>query len=900
LLVNRLLPALALALIALAAPSAVRAQSADGGIGDNGVYQTRLANGLQVVVVEDRAAPVVHTSVWYRFGSLYETPGKTGLAHALEHMMFRGTPEISAGGLDDIMARLGAQMNGQTDYDYTNYLLDMPADRVGIALQIEADRMQKLSLQPNEWAIEQRAVLNEIDGDESSPFYNLLSRVRAAAYPDLPAGRTPSGVRSDVANATVADLRKYYQEWYEPNNAALVVAGDVDHNTIFAMAKRDFGAIPKRALPAHQFTHPKAATGKVVDAEFPFPFEVLDLAYAVPGDTEPGEPAISTLSSLIPNERGPFYQALVETNVALAIEANADTQLRGGLMHIFIVLNPGHTGAEAQKVFQATMDSVLKSGFDPDLVTAAKRETLAERAYAADSIGGYGDLVGYTYGIVGERDRDEDSRLAALTSDSLLAAARTYLATPNVVGHLTPNDKPAARSSQKSDAANSDNFSDRAPNGPIVVPADIRAQLRKPTTARSKLAPVEFTLRNGLRVIVQEKRDRPTVYIGGSIASSPGFVPPGKEGISRLASAVAGFGTEHYDFTQLRKATDDIGASIDLGQRFSAHGFAHDFETLLALLADGEQHPAFPDRWLSLERSQLANSVTTEQSISGVMVDRAYMQRLLSPDDPALRYPSPSSVASITRQDLLDYTKRYWRPDLTTIAIVGDITPERARRAVEAAFGSWSNQGATPSLSQLPLPPPHTGHAYVGTDANQVFIQLGQPAVARSSRDYDTFKLLSEMLGGPGYFQSRLWQELRQKRGLVYSVSTEVKSDKDRGDLEIQLNAAPRNVAAAIAIVRDQLERLRTQPVTATELQEAKVRIVSEALLNEASASGQLDEILQIAQDHLPLDYFSTLSQRYAGITAADIQRVAKEYVEPDRLIQVYAGPSGPWANHAL
>lgn len=897
---NRLLSAIALiSAVVLAAP-AVRAQDATAGIGDRGVYQTRLANGLQVIVVEDHVAPVIHTAVWYRFGSLYETPGKTGLAHGLEHMMFRGTGQISAGGLDDIIARMGAQMNGQTDYDYTNFVFDMPADRLNIAVQIEADRMHHLALRASDWNIERRAVLNEIDGDESSPFFNLLSRVRAAAYPGLPAGRTPVGVRADVASSTVADLRKYYQEWFAPNNAALVVAGDVNHEQVFALAKRDFGGIPSTKLPAHVSRHPQAATGKVVQAEFPFPFEVLDLAYAVPGDTEPGEPAISTLSSLIPNERGPFYQALVESNIALAIEANADTQLRGGLMHVFVVLNPGHTGEEAQQIFQATMNRVLAQGFDLDLVNAAKLQTLAERVYSADSIGGSGDLVGYTYGVVGERNRDEDARLAALTPQTLLQAARTYLATPNVVGHLTPNDKPQRSSSQKSNAAASDNFSDRVPNGPIVEPASIRAQLRTPTTARSKLAPVQFTLPNGMRVIVQEKHDRSTVYIGGAIASSPAFVPPGKEGIIRLTDALADFGSEHYDFTQLRKATDDIGASVSLGQHFSAHGFSRDFETLLAILADGEEHPAFPDRWLALERSQLSNSINTEQSISGVMVDRAYMQRLLAPEDPALRYASQESIAGLTRDDLIAYTKQYWRPDLTTIAIVGDVSAARVRKAVEDAFGSWNNSGPTPSIKQGPLPAPHTGHAYVGTDANQVFIQLGQPAVARTSRDYDAMNLLTEIVGGPGFFESRLWQELRQKRGLVYSVSSQIKSDPDRGDFEIQLNASPQNVEAAISIVRDQLARLRTQPVSQTELNEAKVRLVSEALLNEASANGQLSEVLEIAQNHLPLDYYSSLTQRYASITPADLQRVAKVYLQPDRLIQVYAGPQGPWSTRAL
>lgn len=881
-----------------AAPAS--AQAADIGIGDRGIYTATLPNGLDVIVVEDRAAPVVHTSMWYRFGSLYETPGKTGLAHALEHMMFRGTTEISAGGMDDITARLGAQMNGQTDYDYTEFMFDMPADKLNVALQIEADRMQHLALRASEWAIERRAVLNELDGDDSSPFYNLLARVREAAYPGSAAGRTPAGLRSDVAAATVSDIRRYYEEWYAPNNAALVVSGDVSHAAVFALARRDFAAIPARKLPAHAFVHPKAATGKVVEAQFPFPFEVLDLAYAIPGDTEPGEPAVSTLATLIPNQRGPFYQALVQSNIAVELDANSDTQLRGGLMHVFMVLNPGHTGAEAQRAFQAAMDRVLQTGFDPDLVAAAKRATIAERAYAADSIGGFGDLTGYTYGIVGERNHNEDDRLAALTPGDLLRTARTYLATPNVVGHLTPNDKPSGAASQKTTATVSDTFSGRTPSGPIVEPPAIRAELRSPSTSRSTLAPVRYTLPNGLRIVVQTKTDRPTVYIGGSIASSPQFAPQGQEGIVRLASAVAPFGSSHYDFTQLRKALDDIGASLDLGQSFSAHGFSRDFRTLLSMLADGEEHPMFPENWLSLERSQLANSVTTEQSISGVLVDRAYLQNLLAPTDPSLRFASGDSIASITRDDLLAYTHKYWRPDLTTIAIVGDVTPEQARDAVASAFGMWPNEGERPAVSLPPIPPAHAGHAYVGTVANQVYVQLGQPAVSRSSADYDAFSLLSEIIGGSGYFESRLWQELRQKRGLVYSVASELKSDRDRGDLEIDLSASPDNVAAAIAIVRDEFNRLRAHPVSATELAEAKLRLSSSALLQEASAEGQLAQTLNIGENGLSTSYYRTLQERYAGITPADIQRVAQTYLRPGALIEVFAGPEGPWSSHAL
>ncbi len=514
-------------LLAVALPQAAAAQN---GPGDAGIFTTTLHNGLHVVVVEDRAAPVVQTAVWYGFGSLQETPGKTGLAHALEHMLFRGTPEISSGGLDDIVARLGAQMNGETNYDFTQFYFLMPADKLDVALYIDADRMQHAALRASDWAIERNAVLNEIDGDASSPFFNLLARVRAAAFPGQPSGRTPLGNREDVARATVADIARYYQEWYAPNNATLVIAGDVNHVTAFAKAQRYFGAIPPKRLPARLKASPVAARGQTVEAQFPFPFEILDLAYAIPGDKQRGEPAMSTLATLIENQRSPFYRALVQSNIALAIEANADTQLRGGLLHVFVVLNPGHSGAEAQSVFQSTLDAVLQNGFDPDLVVAAKRLTLAERLFAADSIGGIGDLAGYTYGIVGEKIADEDARLAALTGIDLLAAARTYLSRPTVVGHLTPNESPPRGNSEKTTAAATDDFSKRVPNGPIVEPAWIAKAVRTPTTARSVLQPTAFTLSNGVRVIVQTKTDRPTFVLRGEIASSPAFEPAGQTG----------------------------------------------------------------------------------------------------------------------------------------------------------------------------------------------------------------------------------------------------------------------------------------------------------------------------------------------------------------------------------
>ncbi len=199
-----------------------------------------------------------------------------------------------------------------------------------------------------------------------------------------------------------------------------------------------------------------------------------------------------------------------------------------------------------------------------------------------------------------------------------------------------------------------------------------------------------------------------------------------------------------------------------------------------------------------------------------------------------------------------------------------------------------------------PMPPATSGHDYIGTAANQVYIRLGQPALARSNPDYDTFLVLNQILGGSGAFESRLWQELRQKRGLVYSVSSSLDADADRGDFRVELNASPQRVVEAVEFVRQELQRLRDEPVSATELQEAKVRLVSNALLEEASAAGQVKQIMDIASNGLPLDYYGTLNERFSRISAADVQRVAREYLRPSNLVEVYAGPSGPWSQHAI
>ncbi|MBD5635102.1 MAG: insulinase family protein, partial [Candidatus Eremiobacteraeota bacterium] len=371
-----------------------------------------LGNGLRVVVVEDHAAPVVQTAMWYRFGANDEVPGKTGLAHALAHMLYSGTPALSRAGLDDVTIRLGTQENATTANDYTAYRFLVPADKLDLMLRIEADRMQHLYLSDNLWKTEKPAILAEIDDDLESPLAKLYDRVCRAASAQRVCALSPLGERADVARATAQDIRSYYQEWYAPSGATLVIAGDVRANDAFASARTAFDAVPRAALPAHAAAAPEFEIDRKVSLGGNFPYEVVDLAYAAPGSIEPDTPAYRIIDSVVNNRRSNFYKALVNSGYTLGYSTQLDQNVRGGLYHVFLVVAPGHTGAQVSGAFAGVLASAQSDGFPAELVDAAKPAKFRQALYARDSVAGLGARVGYATAIEGVVDPvADDARL---------------------------------------------------------------------------------------------------------------------------------------------------------------------------------------------------------------------------------------------------------------------------------------------------------------------------------------------------------------------------------------------------------------------------------------------------------------------------------------------------------
>jgi len=857
-----------------------------------------LANGLKVVVIEDHAAPVAQVHMWYRFGALDETPGKTGLAHALEHMMFRGTHDLSSAGLDDMTARLGAEVNAQTENEMTHFFFVVPSDRVETIVHLEADRMRGLKLDPADWNLERGAVLEEYAQKHSNPVSAFIYDVNQRVYPNSRLGETSLGAKADIEKATVADLRRYYDEWYHPNNATLTVAGDVKAADVFAEAERWFGKIPSAPLPARRTYALKPAVGTTYTTRSDFPYTIVDEAYAAPGNAKPYEHdqvRNDVALGAMFNPRGPF-RTLVERGLVLDYNPTPLEDRRASVVHVMLIVAPGHTPGEVRSSYEKIMASLLAKGLDPDLFAASKRSELASMTYARDSIVGIGDAVGANMVFPGDTDPSEfDALYGAITRDEATAVARRVYARASVVATLQPTqfDPEKAKPPAGVSSSVSDNFGNRTSNGPLVQPDWMKAALAKPLTLRSSVDPTVTTLPNGLRLLVQRVATNPTVFVDGLVRTSPSFDPPGKEGLGEVTSALLDYGSAKYDYDAQRKLADDRAAELSFGTAFSAHGRASDFGVLLDALADDVRHPLLPADKFSLVKSQLAAYTGRRALQAGYAAQRLFDAALYPAGDPALRVATERSIGNVTLDDVKAYHAQYVRPDLTTLVVVGDVDPAAVRAAVQRAFGDWTANGPKPDphLPPIPLPKPTT--RIVTTATQDVTVQLGAPALARSSPDYDPLTLANAIYGADGSLESRLFREVREQRGLVYSAASSLEANRDRGTFTVSFSAVPSKIDAAEELVRAELKRMQAEDVSAEELARAKTRVVATALNAEQATSAIAGDLLRIGLDDLAPTYYATLADRYASITAADVRRAAQTYFHPDNLVEVRIGPPG-------
>jgi zinc protease len=855
------------------------------------ILRATLTNGLQVIIVRNTLAPVVTTMVNYRVGSDEAPAGFPGTAHATEHMMFRGSPGLSADQLAAISAAFGGDDNADTQHAVTQYFFTTPAENLEVALRVEATRMRDLLPDESLWEKERGAIEQEVAQDLSNPEYVFYEQLLAAVFKGSPYEHSPLGTRPSFDKTTGAMLRKFHNIWYVPNNAILVIVGNVEPQKVLEQVKQVFGGIPAAQLP----TRPEFNFGTVkpdtLKLDTDLPYGLTAITFRFPGADSPDFAAAQILSDALSSQRGKIY-GLVPEGKALSVEFDYETLPKSGLGYVIAGFPAGGDSTNLLNHVKEILLAEITNGVSADLVEAAKRREIISAELQKNSVSGLASAWSTAVAIEGRNSPDDDINLfRAVSVDDVNRAAKKYLDFDHAISAIltpTPSDKPI---SSKSFGGGESLVS--AKNADVKLPSwakQITEQLPVPATT---LNPFVTNLPNGIKLIVQPETISDTVSVFGRVKNNAKVqMPAGQDGVDRALDKLFSYGTKSLDRLAFQKALDDIGANESAGVDFSLQVLPDQFERGVQLLADNELSPALPGDDFKIIQEQLAAAVAGEIKSPGHIASHALTVALFPKNDPARRETIPDSVKSLTIQDVQHYYQSAFRPDLTTIVVIGHVAPENAVAVISKHFGNWRADGEKPN-TLFPSAPMNSVSVTHVPDASRVQdkITLAETLqLTRTNEDYYALQLGNHVLGG-GFYATRLYRDLREKSGLVYFVDSSFTVGLTRGVYQVEYACDPPNVSKARAVILRDLKDMQAKKVTAQELHQAKLMLLRDIPLAESSVDYIANGWLAYSALGLPLDERVHAGRIYVKLDAQDVQSAFAKWLRPDDLLQVTQGP---------
>ena len=857
------------------------------------ITRATLKNGLRVVIVRNTLAPVVTTEINYLVGS-NEAPGRfPGMAHALEHMMFRGSPGLSAAQLSTLIAAMGGNFNADTQQGVTQYFFSVPASDLETALHIESIRMRDVLATDALWRQERGAIEQEVAQDYSNPQYLFYSRLLAQMFAGTPYAHTALGTRPSFEKTTGAMLKDFHRKWYAPNNAILVIVGDVNPTGVLTTIKRLFEPIPSRSLPAR----PKVALAPLkpakIEIDSDLPYGLAAVAYRLPGYNDADFAAGIVLADALDSRRGDL-NALAAEGKALSSGFDANALPAAGFGYAHAAFPRGQDSATLTAQMKNVIAGYLEQGFSSELVEATKRREVAEAEFRRNSISGLAAEWSQALALEGRGSVDDDiEAIKRVTVADVNRVAKKYLRNDSVVVVvMTPRESGEAVASQSS-RSGGESFAPKETKA-VALPAWAKKALVPLNVPTSTVNPSVTVLSNGLRLIVQPETISDTVSVYGRVKNRAELqVPPGKEGTDQILNDLFAYGSMNLDRIAFQQALDEIGANAQAGINFSLEVLPDGFARGVELLAENLLHPALPETAFKAVQQRTRQAIAGQLQSPIYRSSRAFLKAIYPEKDPTLREATPDTIASLTLEDVRDYHKKTFRPDLTTIVVIGKVTPEHARAVIEKYFASWKASGPKPETDLPPVPRNKTS-ATVVPDRSRVQdeVSLGQTfGLKRQEDDYYALQLGLQVLSG-GFYASRLYQDLREKSGLVYSIDAQLQSGKTRSVFAVSYACDPPNVAKARALIERDLRSMQTNPVSSVELEQAKVLLLRSIPLSESSIQGIAGGLLDRSVRDLPLDEPTSAAKRYAVFTAADVQAAFGKWLKVEDLAQVVLGPN--------
>ncbi|MGF2035544.1 MAG: pitrilysin family protein [Nostoc sp. CmiVER01] len=869
------------------------------------VRKTVLENGLTVLTKEVHTAPVVTVQVWYKVGSRNEEPGVNGIAHQLEHMMFKGTLNrpIQFGRL---FSALGSDSNAFTSYDQTAYYGTVERNKLKALLVLEADRMQNSQIEPEQLANEKRVVISELQGYENSPEYRLNRAVMKAVFPNHAYGLPVGGTKADVEKFEVEQVEKYYRNFYSPDNAVLVIVGDFQTANTLETIKEVFGKVSRRQRAEGR----RQEAGVISSSSLSSPIilreagagRLLQVVYPLPDANQPDVPALDVMDYILTEGRNSrLYQALVESGLASEVTASVNSLRESGWYEVLVTAGSKQDLKKIDSVFSSAIANVAEKGVTSEEVERAKTQLTADVILSNRDITSQAMRLGTDETTVGDY-RYTDRYLAAVRlvkPTDIVAVINKYLTKEaRTAGFFEPTQKLVTGVGDKPDSAQTtENFSPGAP----VLPSEVMKYLPPvdlATDAIAQVLPQEFKFTNGLRLLLLPDHSTPTVTLSGHIQAGAEFDPDDKAGLAAFVADNLLNGTKSKDDLTIAKLLAERGASLDFhsyreGVHIEGDSLAQDLPILIEILADVVKNSTFPAKELELHRQQTITDLQQELDEPSEVARRVFVQSIYPKKHPLHTFPTEESLQQIQRQDVIDFKAKHYRPDTTVLALVGDFDLDKVRSLIKNEFGNWEVRGQAPTLKYplVLMPQKIISVNPVLPGKAQAVTYMGYTGINRYDPRFHAALVLNQILGGDT-LSSRLGAEVRDRQGLSYGIYSSFQAGKNAGTFLIEMQTSPEDSRKAIASTRQILQQIHQQGVTALEVETAKRTLISNYNVLLANPEELTDKILMNEVYGLDKGELHSFTDKIHKVSLTQVNQAARELLHPDQIVVVTAGPS--------
>ena len=882
--------------------------------------QFTLANGLRVIVHEDRKAPVVAVSIWYNVGSKDEPAGKTGFAHLFEHLMFNGS-ENSPGDYFEPLKHIGAtDYNGTTWFDRTNYFQTVPTGALESALFLESDRMgHLLGAVTQEKLDNQRSVVQNEKREGDNQPYGLVEYAQLEAlFPKgHPYHHSTIGSMSDLDSASLEDVKQWFRAKYGPNNAVLVLAGDIDAKTARPLVEKYFGDIPRGPANVPALapvpTLPKPVSQVMKDQ---VATTRLYRTWAVPGMLDPDAVNLDVAASVL----GGLSSSRLDNDLvrseqtAVAVTASLQDYHRISLFEVTADVKPGVDPATVSKRVDAIIADLVRNGPTEDEVRRAVTSTVAGTIRGLERVGGFGGKATIlAEGALYANDPDYyKKRLRALTHvtpASVRAALRKWLLRPVYALNIVPGERDAYQESALTKGASSMRPRYYQAPGtqarPAAQPAAKVDRSKMPEVGA--ISDLDFptvehtTLSNGIKVSFARRAAVPVVLMSVQFDAGYAADRSGKLGLQMLMAGLMDEGTAQLDSRGIAEAKERLGASIGVGTSLdrttaTLSALTPNLAPSMDLFADIVKNPAFDPREFERLRAQQLVGIASELTEPENIAYRALPPLLYGEGHP---YGVPftgsgraQDVKSLTRADVAGAHAAWIRPDNAQIFVVGDTTLAAIKPLLEERFGTWAPPPTAKGVKQFPDTVAPVRPRIILIDrpqSPQSVILAGEVTAVRGTDELTTLLTVNEILGND--FLSRLNMELREVKGWAYGVRGFVNRVEFRVPYLVSAPVQADRTADSIVALRDQMTQfLGPKGVTPEELVRTVNSNIRELPGTYETASSVLGAMQSNALYRRPDNFQETLASRFRAMTAADLDRAARTAINPANLVWVVVG----------